>query len=80
LGITIPEDAQIGQVQGIAGTSAASIFPVKSIKVGPIEKRDFDIEVVENSQMFAPLLGQTFFGEWQFTMDNENKIIHFVRR
>jgi len=80
LGISIPDDAQQGQTQGIAGMSATSIFPIKSIRVGPIEKRDFDIHVVSDAKMPAPLLGQTFYGDWQYTIDYENKLIHFLRR
>jgi aspartyl protease family protein len=80
LGIAIPEDARIGTVQGVAGLSRASIFPVSSIKLGPIEKRDFDIEVLQNAQLPLPLLGQTFYGDWQFTIDYEGKCIHFLRR
>jgi len=53
---------------------------VSSIKLGPIEKRDFDIEVLQNAQLPLPLLGQTFYGDWQFTIDYEGKCIHFLRR
>jgi len=80
LGINIPDDAVHGTVQGIAGTSFTSIFPVTSLKLGPIEKHNFDIHVMDNSNLPAPLLGQTFYGDWQFTIDYENKYIHFLRR
>ncbi|MBK7838746.1 MAG: hypothetical protein IPJ49_13905 [Candidatus Obscuribacter sp.] len=55
-------------------------FPVRTIKLGPIEKRDFEIDVVASSNMPHPLLGQTFFGDYQYTIDYDNKLIHFVRR
>jgi clan AA aspartic protease (TIGR02281 family) len=80
LGISIPEDAQKGRSQGIAGETETSIFPISSIKCGPIEKRDFEIHVVHDAKMPAPLLGQSFYGDWQYTIDYESNLIHFVRR
>lgn len=80
VGITIPEDAQMSSSHGIAGSTSTRIFPIRSLKLGPIEKLDFEIGVVESSQMDHPLLGQTFYGGWQYTIDYENKYIHFLRR
>ncbi len=80
LGISIPDDARQDHTQGIAGMTTTSAFPIKSIKVGPIEKRDFEIHVLTDAKMPAPLLGQTFYGDWQYTIDYENKLIHFLRR
>lgn len=55
-------------------------FPVSSIKVGPIEKRDIMIGVPETAHMPHPLLGQSFFNDWQYTIDYQASVIRFVRR
>lgn len=80
LGISIPDDAEQEVHQGIAGTTNASSFEVSKIKLGPVEKRNIKIGVVESSNMPRPLLGQTFYGDWQYTIDNSAKLIHFLRR
>lgn len=80
LGLTIPDDARTTVSTGIAGNTMGKAFPVRTIKLGPIEKRDFEIDVVASSNMPHPLLGQTFFGDYQYTIDYDNKLIHFVRR
>jgi predicted aspartyl protease len=80
LGISVPADARMSSSNGIAGATMTSNFPISSLRVGPIEKRDFEVGMVESSQMDHPLLGQTFYGDWQFTIDYENKYIHFLRR
>jgi clan AA aspartic protease (TIGR02281 family) len=78
--IPIPEDAQTSTSAGIGGETTAQTFPIKRIKMGPIEKRNFTVSCVGASNMPYPLLGQTFFGDWQYTIDNAASVIHFVRR
>lgn len=80
LGITIPEDADDIIVQGIAGSTHGKAFPVRSLKVGGIEKRDFMIHVVEHSGAPMGLLGQTFYNDLQYTIDYDRGYIHFMRR
>ncbi len=80
LGITIPEDAQISSVQGIAGSSRARVFNVTSIKVGGITKRDFQVWVPDSEMAGTGLLGQTFYNDCQYTIDYERGYIHFMRR
>jgi clan AA aspartic protease (TIGR02281 family) len=80
LGISIPDDATPEVHQGIAGTTNAVSFEVSTMKLGPVEKRNIKIGVVESSNMPKPLLGQSFFGDWQYTIDNQAKLIHFLRR
>jgi len=79
LRLTIPEDAQQTVVQGVAGPSPAWVFPVRSVKMGPIEKRNHMVSVVENAQMPHPLLGQEFFADWRYAVDNVNQVIRFRR-
>jgi clan AA aspartic protease (TIGR02281 family) len=80
LGLQIPDDATVGFSRGVGGVTQSWHFPVRYLKCGPIEKRDIDVAVVENSHMSHPLLGQTFYAGWQYTIDNENNVIHMVRR
>ncbi|MCA9801161.1 MAG: retroviral-like aspartic protease family protein [Cyanobacteria bacterium HKST-UBA02] len=79
LRLAIPEDAQQTVVQGVAGPSPAWVFPVRSVKMGPIEKRNHMVSVVENAQMPHPLLGQEFFADWRYAVDNVNQVIRFRR-
>lgn len=80
LNIEIPDDAQVGSTVGVGGATRSLSFPINSLKVGPIEKRNMEITVVEASKMGKPLLGQTFYAGWQYTIDNENQRINFLRR
>lgn len=78
--IPIPEDAQTSVSTGIGGDTTAQIFTVKRIKMGPIEKSNFQVSCVGAASMPYPLLGQSFFGDWQYTIDNAASVIRFVRR
>ncbi|MFN8550936.1 MAG: retroviral-like aspartic protease family protein [Candidatus Obscuribacterales bacterium] len=78
--IPIPEDAQTATSAGIGGETTSQIFPVKRIKMGPIEKTNFPVSCVGAANMPYPLLGQSFFGDWQYTIDNAASVIRFVRR
>lgn len=79
LNIRIPDDASAGIARGIGGSTATLTFPVSSMKLGPIEKYNFNISVVSTA-LPKPLLGQTFFGDYKYTIDNDKKLIKFVRR
>jgi clan AA aspartic protease (TIGR02281 family) len=80
LGISIPDDAETQMSTGIGGTTTGVAFNVERMKLGPIEKRNIKIGVVDASNMPRPLLGQNFYGDWQYTIDNSAKMIHFLRR
>jgi clan AA aspartic protease (TIGR02281 family) len=80
LGLTIPEDAEDIIVQGIAGSTHGKAFPVRSLRLGGIEKRDFMVNVVEHSGAPMGLLGQTFYNDMQYTIDYDRGYIHFMRR
>lgn len=80
LGITIPEDAENMEVIGIAGSTRAKLFNVRTLKMGPIEKRDFPIHVSDSEVAGLGLLGQTFYNDHQYTIDYERGYIHFLRR
>ncbi|MBX9878235.1 MAG: aspartyl protease family protein [Candidatus Obscuribacterales bacterium] len=80
LGLSIPEDAEQGTSMGIGGTTNSVSFTVQRMRMGPIEKSDIPVSVIEAGKMPKPLLGQTFYGGWQYTIDNQNKVIRFLRR
>lgn len=80
VGLSIPEDAEEGSSMGIGGTTSSLTFPVRRMRMGPIEKSDIPVSVIEQGKMPKPLLGQTFYGGWQYTIDNQSKVIKFVRR
>ncbi|HEY9775658.1 MAG TPA: retroviral-like aspartic protease family protein [Planktothrix sp.] len=79
-GISIPEDARPVSMGGVGGSTPGVVFAGPRIRLGPIEKSNVEISVIESAAMAHPLLGQTYFGDWQYTIDNQNNVIHFVRR
>jgi len=80
LGLEIPDDAEEVHSQGIAGTTKGVSFHVRRITLGPIDRSDFKINVLEGFAAGHPLIGRSFLGEWQYTIDNDARIIHFLRR
>lgn len=80
LGLTVDEDeTEAERHVGIAGETSGFSFPVSRMRLGPIEKSNFRISVTQGMDGH-PLLGQTFYGDWQYSIDNANKVIHFLRR
>lgn len=81
LGITVPDDARTAKHTGITGAGNCKLFNVRKIKLGPIER--FDMEVSVNDQESgaeAPILGQPFWTDWQYSINMQRKVIEFVRR
>ena len=64
---------------GVTGSGSALRFKVKRLKLGPIEK--FDVTVLANySALERPLVGQQMYEGYEYTIDNDAKLIRFVRR
>ncbi len=80
VGLSVPDDAEDEVHRGVSGETAGKAFVVQRVKLGPVDKRDVRVAVIDQSAMEKPLLGHGFFGDWQFTIDNQNKVIRFVRR
>jgi predicted aspartyl protease len=78
--VTVPQDVVIGSSSGIGGSTATVQFPVNRVKMGPIDKTNFPIQVVQKAAMPYPLLGQDFFGDWRFSIDTVNNAIKFQGR
>ena len=55
-------------------------FEVDSIRLGPITKRNIHVVAMSDSALLMPLLGQPFFSDYQYTIDNEHGLIHFLKR
>jgi clan AA aspartic protease (TIGR02281 family) len=79
LGITVPADAQPEMTQGVGGSMPGLRFPVSRMRLGPIDKSNLSITVVEQD-FGEPLLGQAFFHDYQYTIDDQNSVIRFLRR
>jgi predicted aspartyl protease len=80
LGITVPSQAAQGIVSGVSGQWQSYTFAIDSLTLGPIEQTNFNITAVQSDVLPRPLLGQDFYSGWQYTIDNQNKVIRFLRR
>lgn len=79
LGISVPADAETEMTQGVGGSMPGLRFPVSRMRLGPIDKSNLPITVVEQD-FGEPLLGQSFFHDYQYTIDDQNGVIRFLRR
>lgn len=80
-GLKVPDDAAIGYTQGVSGRGRVRIFPINRVKLGPIDQANVDCAVNdEGHDGTLPLLGEPFWKNYQYTIDMDNKQIHFVRR
>lgn len=79
LGIRIPDDAHEDMDRGVGGATRTRKFPINSIRLGPVEKNNIVIGVTD-IPFGEPLLGQTFFGDCQYTIDDKASVIHITRR
>jgi len=80
LRIEVPENARESLVHGVGGSTRSWDFNIDKLKVGPIVKEDLAAHVVEKSSMDYPLLGQSFFGDYEYTIDNEHHVINFKKQ
>jgi predicted aspartyl protease len=80
LHIAIPEDAEPIKNRGIGGETTGLIFSVRRMSMGPIDKFDVPVGVVDGARIPYPLLGQAFFSDYKYTIDYDNKVINFQRR
>lgn len=78
IGLTIPQDAAIVASSGIGGVVPSAMFNVRSIRLGSIQKTNFPIRVLMGSLPY-PLVGQNFFGDRKFQIDQEKRVIRFAR-
>jgi predicted aspartyl protease len=81
-GLAIPDDAVRTRHSGVSGAGYALRFPVKRMKLGPIDRANFEVNVNEGMEdpEGLPLLGQQFWQGYEYTIDRQKSLIHFVRR
>lgn len=80
LNLQIPSDYRKERHIGTGGETMGYGFQVDTIKLGPIVQYSPWVSVVEGSNMDRPLLGQSFFGDYTYQIDTENKLIHFNKQ
>ncbi|HNB21612.1 MAG TPA: retroviral-like aspartic protease family protein [Candidatus Melainabacteria bacterium] len=73
------EDGEAVTHSGVTGSGSGVKFKVKRIKMGPIEKYDCDV-TASYSSLGRPLVGQDLYQGYEYTVDNEQKVIRFIRR
>lgn len=80
LGIPAPKGKPSGQCQGVGERGIQDYWDIPAeVTVGAITRRNF---VISSQRQLEgePLLGQTFFQDFRYTIDNGAKTIHFVRK
>ena len=80
LQISIPADATPIRNTGVGGSTEGLIFNVSRLRMGSIDKADFQVGVVEDAKMQYPLLGQSFFSDYKYTLDYDRNILNLQRR
>jgi predicted aspartyl protease len=78
LNLPIPEDAEVVLSRGVGGAMPGFRINVSRMQLGPVLKTSVPVTVLLVGPA-KPLLGQPFFGDRQFTIDNENQVIRFFR-
>lgn len=73
LGIEIPADAPVTYGSGVGGTLAYRIIYV-NLRLGPIIKNDFPIEV---GGAAGCCVGQDFLSGWRYTVDESKELLRF---
>jgi clan AA aspartic protease (TIGR02281 family) len=76
LRIPPPEGPPTGKSTGVMGSTNTWSYVLDSLKVGPVSKENFPVAVIENTKMDKPLLGQSFFGNYKYTVDSAKSVIH----
>ncbi len=79
LGITVKATGRTMAVRGSSGTTAAALCYIDKAELGPISQ-PMPCLVTDKAIVPKPLLGQTFFKDWQYTIDHKNNIIQFIHR
>jgi clan AA aspartic protease (TIGR02281 family) len=80
VGIEPPSGKPSGAAVGIGDGGEQSVWDMSvDLKLGPIERKHFPIKV-QNQLGLHPLLGQTFYQDFTYTIDNGAHSIHFVKK
>lgn len=71
-----PQQARMASFGGVGGSKPALVVNLESIKLGDLEKRNLEIMV---GHIGTSLLGQPFFKDQRYVIDNDKKLIRFFR-
>ncbi|MBK9619639.1 MAG: retroviral-like aspartic protease family protein [Candidatus Obscuribacter sp.] len=71
-----PQQARMAAFGGVGGSKPALVVNLESLKLGDLEKRNIEIIV---GQIGTSLLGQPFFKDQRYVIDNDKKMIRFFR-
>lgn len=75
LGITRSESRDSFEVQGVGSRTGVKAFNDKfDLKMGPIYRKDF-VCAVQDNMPTPPLLGMTFLGDFQVTVDDSSRSV-----
>jgi clan AA aspartic protease (TIGR02281 family) len=78
LGISIPSDARMLMTSGAGGAVPAYEFAIDRLELGPLIKTHVTVVVNRSDTPMLPLLGQPFYKDRRFTVDNEKHLIKFA--
>jgi clan AA aspartic protease (TIGR02281 family) len=78
LHLSIPSDAKMLMTSGAGGMVPAYQFEVDRIELGPLIKTHVTVVVNRAETPMLPLLGQPFYKDRHFTVDNEKHLIKFA--
>ena len=76
-GINVPPNAKVHRYE--KARPARSAY-VRRLQVGPIDVSNFEVLVTDWSNLDEPLLGVSFYKNWEYTIDRKRKVIRFLRR
>ncbi len=84
LGFDIPSDARVGTSSGIAGDVKSYTFTLDSLvlpgeKAGSIKASNVPVTVTESERPCA-LLGQPFYINYRYEVDNAKRVIYFTEQ
>lgn len=80
LGLPLPTGPSVGTAHGVGEGGGQRYWVQKmDLTLGGITRRNFEVCVQEHMPGY-PLLGQTFFHDMRYTIDNGASSIHFMKR
>jgi len=80
VGLKPPSGKPDDQTGGSSNSDMINVWnTTATVRVGQIERRNFPVEVLETNHAH-PLLGQTFFKEFEYTVDQSAGLIRFRQK
>ncbi|MBZ0185125.1 MAG: retroviral-like aspartic protease family protein, partial [Candidatus Obscuribacterales bacterium] len=72
-------EAGMATSSGVGGSHLVKLYYVDSVELGPIRVSNMKVTVDNSLPVPYGLLGQDFFGRRQFTIDDKQQVIRFLR-